>query len=93
MAEEKRKIEIFTAGCPVCEPVVAMVQELACDNCEVHVHDLNTSCETGVCREEAQRYGITRVPTVVVNGKSCSCCETQAVNRDDLRAAGIGQPL
>ena len=38
MAENKRKVEIFTAGCPVCEPVVAMVKELACDNCEVHVH-------------------------------------------------------
>jgi hypothetical protein len=31
----KRKIEIFTAGCPLCDPVVKLVQELSCGNCDV----------------------------------------------------------
>lgn len=36
----KRQIEIFTAGCPVCEPAVALVKEMTCPDCEVTVHNL-----------------------------------------------------
>ncbi len=93
MADNKRKVEVFTAGCPVCDSTVKMVQELACPNCEVKIHDLNKSCETGECRVEAEKYGIKRVPAVVINGKMCSCCEDEGVNREDLTAAGIGMPL
>ncbi|MGH2659574.1 MAG: thioredoxin family protein, partial [Actinomycetota bacterium] len=39
----KRQVEVFTAGCPVCEPAVQLVQELACPDCEVTVHDLRQS--------------------------------------------------
>ena len=30
----KRKIEIFGAGCTVCETVVARIKELSCPSCE-----------------------------------------------------------
>ena len=40
----KRQIEVFTAGCPVCEPVVKMVKEMACDSCEVTVYNLAEQC-------------------------------------------------
>lgn len=43
---QKRRIEIFTAGCPVCEESVERVQQAACSSCEVIVYDLNTGCET-----------------------------------------------
>ena len=36
----KRQVEVFTAGCPVCEPAVQLVKELACPDCEVTVHEL-----------------------------------------------------
>ena len=39
----KRQVEVFTAGCPVCEPVVQLVQEMACPDCEVTIHDLRQS--------------------------------------------------
>lgn len=90
---DKRKVEVFTAGCPVCDPTVKMVKDLACPSCDVHFHDLNKGCETDECRVKAEQYGIKKVPTVVVDGKVCSCCESEAVNKDDLRAAGVGQPL
>jgi glutaredoxin len=90
---DKRKVEIFTAGCPVCDPTVKMVQELACPSCDVHVHDLNKGCETDECRIEAQKYGIKTVPAVVIDGKICSCCDNPGPNREDLQAAGIGIPL
>lgn len=90
---DKRKVEVFTAGCPVCDLTVRMVKELACPSCDVHVHDLNKGCETDECRIEAQKYGLKTVPAVVVDGKVASCCKGPGANREDLKAAGIGTPL
>ncbi len=84
----KRQVEVFTAGCPVCDPAVQLVQELACPDCKVTVHDLR---ESGV--EKAREYGITRVPTVVVDGTIAACCQDGGVDRRQLQAAGIGQRL
>lgn len=38
----KRQVEV-TAGCPICEPAVRLVEELACPDCEVTVYDLRRS--------------------------------------------------
>jgi hypothetical protein len=84
----KRQVEVFTAGCPLCEPAVQLVQELACPECDVTVHDLR---ESGA--ERAREYGVQRVPAVVVNGTLAPCCQGGAVSRDQLQAAGIGQRL
>jgi hypothetical protein len=93
----KRQVEVFTAGCPVCEPAVQLVKELACPDCEVTVHDLRQTGEafTGgaSAAERAARYGIKVVPAVVVNGSLVSCCQTSGPNRDELSQAGIGQRL
>ena len=88
----KRKIEVFTAGCPVCEPTVKLVRKTACDSCEVIVYDLNKGCDTMECREKAETYGVTRLPAVVVNGQLLDCCKTGSVSEDALRAAGVGRP-
>lgn len=84
----KRQVEVFTAGCPVCEPAVALVEELACPDCEVTVYDLR---ESGA--DKAWEYGVTRVPTVVVEGTIAPCCQGGEVSREQLQAAGIGQRL
>ena len=84
----KRHVEVFTAGCPVCDPVVRLVEDMACPDCQVIVHDLR---QAGA--EKAAAYGITTVPAVVVDGTLASCCQNRSPNRDDLAAAAIGQPL
>lgn len=84
----KRQIEVFTAGCPVCEPAVQLVHELACPDCEVTVYDLR---ESGA--DKAQQYGIKSVPSVVVDGTIAACCRGGGVDREQLQAAGIGQRL
>jgi glutaredoxin len=84
----KRRVEVFTAGCPFCEPVVQLVRELACPDCEVVVHDVR---EAGA--ETARDYGVTRVPTVVVDGTIAACCQHGQVSPEQLQAAGIGQRL
>lgn len=84
----KRQIEVFTAGCPVCEPAVALVNELACPDCEVTVHNLQESGS-----EQAAKYGLKTIPAVVVNGRLVSCCDSPGPSRDALAEAGIGQRL
>lgn len=46
MESQKKIIEVFTSGCPLCEPVVKLVKETACSNCEVIVYNLNELCDT-----------------------------------------------
>ncbi len=85
----KRKVEVFTAGCPVCGETVAMVERIVCASCDVEVLDLN---EPGVA-ERAAAYGIRSVPAVVIDGEAASCCAGRGVSEEALRAAGIGTPL
>ncbi len=87
-----RQVEVFTAGCPLCDEAVQSVNELACECCEVTIYNLSEQKEqTGL--EKAKQYSITSVPTVVVNGKVVECCGRPSVSKDALKAAGIGQPL
>ena len=61
----KRKIEVFTAGCPVCTDLVDLVKATACPDCEVTIYNLNQG--QGV--DEAKRYGVSALPSVAVEGK------------------------
>lgn len=90
---DKRSIEVFTAGCFLCEEALATVRELACPSCEIEVYDLTQGCATGECKEKAKNYGVTSVPAVVVDGKLAECCARGPVSREALTAAGVGRPL
>ena len=85
----KRKIEIFSAGCPVCDDAVEMVKEIACRNCEVNVLDMKES----VVAERAQSLGIRSIPAVVIDGKLADCCAGRGPDEATLKAAGLGEPL
>ena len=85
----KRKIEIFSAGCPVCEETVNMVKRNACTSCEVFVLDMK---EPAVA-DRAKRLGIRSVPAVVINGKLADCCTGRGPDEATLKAAGLGTPL
>jgi glutaredoxin 3 len=85
---KKRKIEVFTAGCPLCDETVKLVKELSCPSCEVTIYNLQ---KEGM--EKAKEYGINSVPTVVVDGKIAECCARRKPSAADLKSAGIGTPL
>lgn len=91
MGTAKRKVEVFTAGCPICDETVSLVKSLACPSCQVQVYDLREGCATNECREKVAQYGITAVPAVAVNGVLLDCCRRGPVDAAMLRAAGIGQ--
>jgi glutaredoxin 3 len=90
MTEKKRMVEVFAAGCPLCEEAVGIVKRLACPSCEVVVHDLTAG---GEVVDRARNLGVNSVPAVVVDGRLADCCARGAVDEGTLRAAGVGQPL
>lgn len=85
----KRKIEIFTAGCPACEETIATIKAIACQSCEVVTLDTH---EPSIA-QRAKALGVQSVPAVVVDGQLASCCVGRGVDEAALRAAGLGQPL
>ena len=85
----KRKVEIFSAGCPACEDAIALVRRIACPSCEVTVVDMR---DMEVARR-ARKLGIRRVPAVVIDGEVAACCAGAGVDETILKQAGIGQPI
>jgi glutaredoxin 3 len=84
----KRKIEIFSAGCPVCEETTALVNRIACSSCEIDVLDMRD----GAAAAKAKSYGIRTVPAVVIDGQLARCCGNAGPDVTSLRAAGVGAP-
>lgn len=84
----KRKVEVFSAGCAVCDDVVNLVKASACASCDVTVLDTNDI----QVAQRAKSLGIARVPAVVIDGVLADCCASGRVNVATLRAAGLGSP-
>ena len=81
-----RIVEVFTAGCSLCDDAVQLVQNLACPSCSVEVLDMKDEST----QAKAKQYGVTRVPAVAVNGTLADCCASGAIDGDTLRALGVG---
>jgi len=89
MTTHKRKVEVFTAGCGLCDETVALVERLACGSCDVSVHDMNEASAAS----KAKQYGVHSVPAVVIDGKLADCCSGTGPQEHTLRAAGLGAAL
>ena len=85
----KRTIEVFSAGCPVCEETVQLVNRIACPSCEVTVLDMREAAVAS----RAKSLGVRTVPAVAVDGKLADCCADRGPSEAILRAAGLGQRL
>jgi predicted DsbA family dithiol-disulfide isomerase len=85
---KKRNIEIFSAGCPLCEGAIAIVRDIACPSCEVTVLDMKDATVARLARG----LGVRSIPAVVIDGKLADCC-SGGLDESVLRSAGLGQPL
>ena len=85
----KRLVEVFSAGCAVCDETIAMVERVACPSCEVTVLDMQDPEVT----RRARSLGIRSVPAVVIDGTLAACCSGRGPDEATLRAAGLGQAL
>lgn len=84
---EKRKIEVFSAGCPACQETIDLVNSVACPACDVSILDMNNA----EIAARAKSIGIQTVPAVVIDGKLASCCTNSGPQESALKAAGLGQ--
>ncbi len=85
----KRKVEIFSAGCPACTDVIALVQQVACPSCDVSVLDMNDASVAS----RAKSLGVRSVPAVVIEGRLADCCTGRGPDESTLLAAGLGQAI
>ena len=85
----KRKIEIFSAGCSVCDETIEMVNDIACPSCEISVLDMHDKAVA----KRARSLGVKSVPAVVIDGRLAGCCAGRGVDQDTLKQSGVGQSL
>ena len=83
---DKRRIEIISAGCTVCQKTVSRVTTLACDSCEVTVLDINDADVAA----RATALGVASVPAILIDGALASCCDHRGPDDATLLAAGLG---
>lgn len=84
----KRKIEIFSADCPVCRQTISAIKDNACTFCDVTILDMNDPAVEG----RAEDLGIRSVPAVVINGKLANCCAGRGPDIEVLKSEGLGVP-
>lgn len=84
----KRKVEVFSAGCPACTDVETLVKSLACPSCEVDMLDMRDIAVA----QRAKMLGVRSVPAVAIDGRLADCCAGRGIDEASLRAAGLGQP-
>ncbi len=85
----RRKIEIFSAGCSACDEAIQTVNRIACSSCEIEILDMHQPSVS----ERAGTLGIRRVPAIVIDGRLPECCVAGGVDEQVLRAAGVGVSL
>jgi hypothetical protein len=84
-----RQIEVFSAGCPICEETIQLINRVACPSCNVTILDMRDP----QVASRAKSLGVHSVPAVVIDGTLADCCAGWGPDEPTLRAAGLGQPL
>jgi glutaredoxin 3 len=85
---QRRKIEIFTAGCPACSEMVELVKRMvgSAHNVEMpHMHQADIAAR-------AKGQGIRSLPSVVIDGGLAGCCAERGPEEQVLRKAIGGSP-
>jgi hypothetical protein len=86
---KQRKIEIFSAGCPVCRETVARIRDAACTSCDIVELDM---ADPPVA-QRALSLGALSVPAVAIDGRLADCCAGRGPVIETLKQAGLGRPL
>jgi orotidine-5'-phosphate decarboxylase len=78
-----KTIEMFSAGCPLCQKAEEMARRAAQAGWEVVVQSMHSL--EGAAR--ARELGVAVVPSVAVNGRLLDCCSQHGPSQESLRAA------
>lgn len=75
-------IEVFAAGCPACDEVIALVNRVAAPGSHLRVLDMHDAAVAA----RARALGIATVPSVVIDGQLASCCTSPRVDEATVRS-------
>lgn len=87
----QRIVEVFTAGCPLCSPVLELVKRTADSRCDIIAHNLAATAAGSPALRRARLLGVESLPAVAVNGTLLACCRGGSITPEALEAAGIGR--
>ncbi len=65
--KQHHTIEIFSANCPLCKPVIDTIEIGKCEGCSLTVFDVNNMTEE--IKVKMKEYGVKAVPTTIIDGK------------------------
>lgn len=85
---ERRRVEIFSAGCAICRRTIDQLREQIDPRHEIIIRDMTDAAVA----ERADGFGIRTVPAVVVDGSLLGCCRNTGPTLRELHAAGLGRP-
>ena len=85
--KEKTIIEVFSAGCSLCQDSVKEVKGKYADSCEVRVLDMH---DVDIV-ERAKKIGITAVPAILIDGKIADCCSGRGIKLKPLPAMNTNE--
>lgn len=78
---QRKKIEIFSAGCPACAETVELVERIAGSDHDVEILDMHQADVAA----RAKRHGIRSLPGVMVDGQPAGCCAERGPDEAVLR--------
>lgn len=84
---DRRKIEIYSAGCPLCDGAASAIEEIAAPAHDVAVLNLNDAAVAS----RARALGVRSAPAVAIDGEILSCCAGGGLSERTLRE-GLGLP-
>jgi glutaredoxin 3 len=82
----RRKIEVFTAGCPACAEAVELVEFLAGTEHDIEIRAMHDP----TVAVAARGYGIRSLPAVVIDGRLADCCAGRGPDEETLSRAIFG---
>jgi glutaredoxin 3 len=80
---QRKKIEIFTAGCSTCNETVELVKRIAGTAHDIEILDMHQPHIAA----RAKHHGVRSLPSVVVDGKLAGCCAERGPEEAVLREA------
>ena len=83
---QRRKIEIFSAGCPCCSEAVELVEFLAGTEHDIEIRDMRDPAVAAA----ASGYGIHRLPAIVIDGCLADCYAARDLDEATLTQAIFG---
>ncbi len=83
MPAARRTIEIFSAGCSICETTIQMVRQVAGSGHDIQIRNVQQ-------REAAERagtLGVRTLPAVAIDGRLAACCAGPGPDEHAIREA------